>query len=471
MIMSSVLSLSILSAAALALSTAVALAGVSAQQAARLGGPELTPVGAERAGNAEGTIPPWTGGLGEPIPGFEAGDHHADPYPDDPVLFTINAANVERYADKLSEGQQALLREYPESWYMNVYPTRRSAAYPEFVYAAIKANATQAELITAGQGGVRNANITSPFPIPQQGVEVLWNHTLRWRGIRVSRINGQAALTRLLGNYRVVLFQEEIAYFYGDPNTLPIKRKYPTLSIAFKQKILAPGFQSGFGQLLLESSDYTKQQRESWQYNPNLRRVLRQPFSGFDNPGPLSDGLRFQDELDMFNGSPALFEWKLLGKRELYIPYNAYRLHSDKLEYEDILQKHHINPELARYELHRVWVVEGTVRSATRNPTTRDPLKRGHLYSRRVFYVDEDTWQLAVADNYDKKGQLWRFSEGHMLDYYEVPVPWYTLEVYEDLRQRRYLANGLDNRRDTYTFSDDINPNKFSPLALDFYVR
>ena len=457
--------------AALMLGISVAFAGVSPQEAARLGGPELTPTGAERAGNEEGSIPPWTGGIKEPLPDFEPGDHHSDPFADDPVLFTINAANADRYADKLSEGQLALLRKYPNSWHMNVYPTRRSAAYPEFVYEAIKANATRAELITEGLGGVAGADIASPFPLPQQGVELIWNHTLRWRGIRVSRTNGQAAITRLFGNYRLVLFKEEIAFPYGDPRPSPHKRRYFSTSIIFKTKILAPGALAGFGQLMLEPSDYNQQQRLSWVYNANLRRVLRQPFSGFDNPAPQSDGLRFHDEADMFNGSPALFDWKLLGKRELYIPYNAYKLHSSEVSYDDILQKRHINPQLARYELHRVWVVEGTVRSRQRKRATLDPQKRGHSYSRRVFYLDEDTWQIAVADNYDRDGKLWRHSEGHAVNYYEVPVPWYTLEVFHDLRARRYLANGLDNGRDSYIFTDTINPREFSPLSLENYVR
>ena len=173
----------------------------------------------------------------------------------------------------------------------------------------------------------------------------------------------------------------------------------------------------------------------------------------------------------MFNGSPALFNWKLLGKRELYIPYNSYRLHSGELSSSDILHSDHLNPELLRYELHRVWVVEGTVRSSGRNRSTLDPEKRGHVYSRRVFYLDEDSWQIAVSDNYDKDGKLQRLGEGHMFNYYEVSVPWFTMEVFHDFKARRYLASGVDNSLVPIRFSDDINPNKFSPLALDYYLR
>ena len=457
-------------AVAMAVHTGTAVAAVSPQQAASLGGPELTPVGAQRPGNEAGTIPAWTGGIDTVATGA-ADTQSAPPYSDDTPLFTINAENVDEYAEQLSEGQKALLQLYPDSWYLNVYKTRRSASYPQYVYDAVKSNATRAQLVSDGLGGVRDADISSPFPIPQQGAEVLWNHILRWRGIHSDRLNGRAAVTRGRASYRVVIFQEQLASPYGQRITSELERQHPNIAMAFKQRVLAPGFESGLGQLILFPTDYTRDQRQGWLYNPNLRRVMRNPTGGFDNPAPNSDGLLLQDETDMFNGSPALFEWRLLGKRELYIPYNSYPLHSSDLAYSDILKTGHINPQLARYELHRVWVVEGTVRTTSRDRTTLDPQKRGHVYSRRVFYLDEDSWQLAVADNYDSDGKLWRVSEGHMINYYQVPVPWYTLEVYHDLQQQRYVANGLDNRFRPIKFSNSINPNKFSPLALDYFVR
>jgi hypothetical protein len=452
---------------ALALATR-ALAGVSAQEAARLGGPELTPVGAERAGNAEGTIPAWTGGITGPIPGYQPGEHHRDPFPDDPILFTISDANQERYADKLSEGQKALLRAYP-SWRMNVYRSRRSAAYPEFVYQALKSNAVNARLVPTGRGGVRDSEISSPFPIPGQGVEVVWNHNLRWRGMYVERSNGIAAVTRR-GFYRIVILKEEMVFPYGFPYEHSIKTRFPDILAAFKQKLVSPGSRSGFGQLSLEPLDYSDQNRNSWLYSANLRRVFRTPFAGLDTPAPNSDALRTVDQFDMFNGTPYLFNWTLLGKREIYVPYNAYRLHSKELAYSDILGKQHINPELTRYELHRVWVVEGVLDPAV----VRRDIPGGrpnHIYSKRVFYLDEDSWQIVLTEDYDHEDQLWRVGEGHVINYYEVPLPWTTLEVWYDLKARRYLVGGLDNRRLMYRFSETGNPKNFSPNALNYYVR
>lgn len=447
-----------------------AAGAVSSLEAATLDSAALTPLGAERSGNAAGTIPPWTGGITEPIPGYEPGNHHADPYPQDQVLFTITAANMEQYAENLSAGQKALLELHPDSWRMNVYRSRRSAAYPDFVYAALKTNATVATLIPAGRGGVRDSIVTSPFPLPRNGEEVIWNHNLRWRGIHVTRAGAFAPITRR-GNYTLVFLEEDWTSPYALPGPHPLKTRFPNLLGAFKQKVLAPSFLAGAGRLAVESTNYNDVNRMSWIYSPDLRRVLRTPFAGYDNPSPNTDGLRFNDEVDMYNGSPVLFDWKLLGKRELYIPYNAYRIHSDALEVEDILQKSHINPDFARYELHRVWVVEGTVKVPKRNPNALRLEDRGHQYSRRVFYIDEDTWQIAAADNYDSDGQLWRVSEGHMINFYEVPAPAYTLEVFYDLKQQRYLATGLNNQRRAARFDEEINSRLFGPNALEYYVR
>ena len=434
-------------------------AAVPPEQAAKLDGPEFTPLGAERQGNAAGTIPAWEGGITKPPSGYRPGQQHIDPFADDHMQFSINAGNLQEHTDKLSEGQIALLRAYPDSWHMQIYPTRRSVAYPQWVYAAIKDNATTAQLLREGNGGVINSNVSSPFPFPANGVEVVWNHNLRWRGIRVSRSLGQAAITRL-GRYSVTITQQDIALPYGAPPDNPLRKKFPNILFALKGKVIEPGLLSGEGSLLIEPIDQTSEPRKSWLYVPSLRRILRAPHFSDDYPASNTDNLRTVDEGDLYNGSPERFDWKLLGKREMYIPYNAYRLDAGNLKFKDILQRHHINPELARYELHRVWVVEGTLKPGMR-----------HLYSRRVFYVDEDSWQVALADNYDKDGKLFRTSEAHAMNYYEMPLLWTTLEVYYDFNEKRYLVSGLDNGRIPYRFSDSADPREFSPNALNYYIR
>jgi hypothetical protein len=201
--------------------------------------------------------------------------------------------------------------------------------------------------------------------------------------------------------------------------------------------------------------DQVKQPRQAWTYNSGQRRVRRAPNVAYDAPGTASDGLRTTDDFDMYNGAPDRYTWTLKGKQELLIPYNDYKLHSDSLKYEDIIKPGHINPDLVRYEKHRVWVVEANLKSDTR-----------HTYKKRVFFIDEDSWQIAVTDIYDNRDELYRVGVAHGINYYEVPTQWSTLEVFHDIQARRYIAIGLDNEASMYDFGADLQDNSFTPAAL-----
>jgi hypothetical protein len=406
----------------------------------------LTPVGAKRDGNAAGTIPAWTGGLTEAPANYSPQFHETDPFADDQPLFTIDAGNAAKYADNLSPGQRALLEQYPETWRLHVYPSRRTAAYPQFVYDALAANAESAQLITEGRGGVNGSDITSPFPQPENGLEVIWNHNLRWRGIRVQRSQGTAAVTRA-GNFTLVLDEQDWGFPYGFRNQTAFKQRYPNLLLAVKSKTVEPDFLSG-------------NPRKTWNYVRSLRRIIRAPYTGYELPAGNTDGLRTVDDFGLYNGPPDRYDWRLIGKRELYIPYNSYRAHSSDLSPKNLVMPGHLNPEHLRYELHRVWEVEAVLKADAR-----------HIYGRRVFYLDEDSWQIAVADSYDLDGKLWRVNEAHAVNFYTVPVLWSTLEVFHDLQPERVLINGLDNRRRPHRFLNTGDPREFSPNALIYYLR
>ncbi len=435
-----------------------ARAEVSAEEAEKLR-MTLTPVGAERAGNAAGTIPPWTGGITHPPAGYKPGAWHPDPFPEDEPLFSITAENAHEHEAHLSKGQLSLLAAYPESWRMKVYKTRRSAAYPDWVYEALIENATNARVVLEGKGGVENARVSSPFPIPNSGIEAIWNHNLRWRGVRVSRAEGETAVTRS-GRYTLIQSVQELGFPYASKQETAFTRRYPNVLIAIKEKIFAPALLSGNGGVVIETIDQTDDPRKAWSYSQSLRRVLRNPYVAYDFPADGSDSLRTVDDSAMFIGPPDRFEWKLHGKQEIYIAYNAYRLHDGNIGPKDILQRQHIDPELARYELHRVWKLEATLKEG-----------EDHIYSRRIFYLDEDSWQIALAESYDRDGRLWRVNEAHALNYYEVPVLWDTLQVYHDLIARRYAITGLDNARKPPRFKEGGDPREFNPNALQYYVR
>jgi hypothetical protein len=442
----------------LAAATGSASAEVSAQEAAKLDG-VLTPIGAERAGNAAGTIPAWTGGIEQLPAGYKKGQRHPDPYAGDEPLFTITAKNAHEHEKHLSKGQRAMLAAYPETWKLHVYPTRRSASYPDWVYEAVVENATSARLVLEGKGGVAGARVSSPFPIPRSGLEAIWNHNLRWRGVRITRTEGETAVTRA-GNYNVIRSIQEIGFPYASRVETAFTRRYPNVLIAIKEKVFAPALLSGDGALIIETIDQTHDPRRAWTYSRALRRVLRNPFVAYDFPADGSDSLRTVDDSDLFIGPPDRFDWKLHGKQEIYIAYNAYRLHSGGVGPKQILRRQHIDPELARYELHRVWKLEAVLKEGAE-----------HIYSRRIFYLDEDSWQIGLAESYDRDGRLWRVNESHALNLYEVPALWHTLLVYHDLAARRYAITGLDNARQPPQFREGGDPREFNPNALQYYVR
>lgn len=414
-------------------------------------GNELTPLGGITSGNADGTIPVWEGGLTQAPAGYTPGNHYIDPYASDAIQFTITNNNVSDYADKLSEGHKALLKTYPDTFKLNVYPTRRSAAAPQRIYDATKRVASTAQL-TADGNGVTGAIEGTPFPIPANGLEVIWNHILRWRGNYVERNISQAAPTRG-GDYTLVKFKDVFSFLYSHEGMT--EEKVNNLILYFKQEVLAPARLAGGVLLGHETLNQNIENRKAWLYNPGQRRVRRAPNVAFDNPGTASDGMRTNDQFDMYNGSPERYNFELIGKKEIYVPYNNYKIASPTLKYEDILTPLHINQDHPRYELHRVWVVEATLKEDER-----------HIYKRRTFYVDEDSWQILIVDQYDNRDQLWRVSEGMAMNYYDVPALWTTLEVHTDLQAGRYLVLGLDNEDVPFNFNVTFSDSDFSPAAL-----
>lgn len=426
-----------------------ALAEITAEQIARLG-KDLTPLGGERAGNAEGTIPPWEGGLLTLPAGYKPGDHHPDPYSTDEVLFTISADNLSQYGSKVTPGHQAMIGTY-DSFQMNVYPTRRSASVPQRIYDATREVAATAKL-TADGSGVEGSLIGIPFPIPSNGQEAIWNHLLRYRGDAGERYFAQVTPTRG-GRYTLVKFEEQYSIPYSHAD---ITQETLNNNLAFfKQRVVAPARLSGGILLIHETLDQIKEPRNAWTYNPGQRRVRRAPNLAYDNPGTASDGLRTTDNFEMFSGAIDRYDWTLIGKQEFYLPYNSYQLHSDALEYDDIVTPLHINPDHVRYELHRVWVVDAKLKEGAR-----------HIYKRRTFYIDEDTWQILHVDQYDNRDQLWRVSDAYVINYYEVPMVWTTLEAHVDLQAGRYLAIGLNNESKMHDFGVKLSAGDFTPAAL-----
>ena len=416
----------------------------------------LTPFGATLAGNAEGTIPTWEGGIQRPIAGYAGpGSMHANPYADDTVLYTVTAENLDQFAALLSPGLQAMLKRYPQSFRIPVYPSRRSHAAPQWVYDNTRKNAETAHL-TADGNGVEGAYGGIPFPRADQALQMYWNHITRWRGQFISN-EGTDASVYPDGKLSLVSRNTEVKFQYYDPTG-----SADTLNnrlFALKSAVTAPARLARSGVLVHETLNQDLASRQAWVFDNGRRRVLRAPLLAFDMSVSAADGLMTADDTDMVNGSPSRFDWKLIGKQEMLIPYNNYEL--ERIELEKLLTPNHLNPDQTRFELHRVWVIEATLKTEWR-----------HVYSRRVFYLDEDSWSVAIADQYDTNAKLWRVSLAFLKNFYELPATLPAAYVFHDLQSGRYHAQGLaKDGKEAMTLEAVPADTQFTPAALSKFIR
>lgn len=426
-----------------------AQAKVDSTQAARLG-QDLTPLGGERAGNAAGTIPAWDGGLAQPPANYQPGMHHPDPYSADAPLYQVNSQNLAQYQAQLPAGLQVLLEKNPD-YALRVFPTRRSAAAPQRIYDATRFNAQTAELISGGNG-VDGVAAGIPFPLPKTGQEVIWNHIMRYRGDQISFVTNQAAVLSN-GTYNLLKLERDIYFLYGREGVSP--QDLDNTLFYYKYTVVAPSKLAGSALVVQETLDQILAIRKAWRFSRGERRVRRLPMLAYDSVQPDTYGMATADQVDSYNGAPDRYEWTLVGKQEMLVPYNSYAVHQKGIPYDSILRNNTVNPELLRYELHRVWVVEADLRKGFSHP-----------YSKRRFYIDEDSWQVLAADLYDKNGELSGVQESHSISYYDVPMFGSTLETIYDFKGKRYFVDGLDNNEPMYNFNAKLTPRDFTPQAL-----
>ncbi|MFQ3190125.1 MAG: hypothetical protein ACI936_001255 [Paraglaciecola sp.] len=432
--------------------SASVIANVTPEQAEQLG-KNLTPLGAEMASNLDGTIPTWSGGLHSTNTAKSKDNGRPEnPFPNDKPLFVITNANLTQYQDNLSPGQIAMFNKYAD-YKMPIYQTRRTAAYSEEMNSVVKKNATTAKLIKDGYG-VSNFDRAIPFPIATNAMEILWNHITRFRGGSLKRFT-TAIPVQANGSFVPVKLNGELAwpeYLEGGRDA----EKDDNILFYYKQQITGPARLTGTALLVHETMDQVKDARRAWVYNSGQRRVRRAPNVAYDGPGAGTDGLRTSDNFDMYNGAPDRYNWKLIGKKEIYIPYNSYKLLDMNAKYSDIINAGYLNPEYLRYELHRVWEIEAELKEGFR-----------HIYAKRTMFIDEDSWGASVIDHYDGRGELWKVAEAHNMQFYDVDTPWLAAETLHDLSSGRYLVTGLANEEPTFIlWGNKVTHRDFSTSAL-----
>jgi hypothetical protein len=439
----------ILLSAALVAPVLPAMAAVSAEEAAKLKG-ELTPYGAEKAGNKDGSIPPWTGGYTTLIPGDKPGGRRGDPFANEKPLFSITSKNAEQYADKLTDGVKAMLNKYPE-YRIDVYPTHRTAVAPKWVYDNIFKNATTAKLVNDipenFYGGV-------PFPIPKTGAEVIWNHMLRWRGTSYGTNVTQYQITT---DGRAVMtvdgVQDIQSPIYMPDGSWEAFDKSGSLFYQIRFVNIGPAIRAGEAIVGGQALDGNKS--PAWVYLTGQRRVRKLPNPCCDTPTPYTAGMMSFDELEVWTGRIDRFDWKLLGKKEMYIPYNNNRILQPKTDAE-VIGPHYVKPEYNRFELHRVWVVEATLRPGQR-----------HQAVRNRYYCNEDNWQCVLADRWDANGQLWRTVWGMNFVAPDLPGTVSSHFGYNELLSgNAFIANLYTGKQAHYPLKPRFPDSNFTPEAL-----
>jgi hypothetical protein len=410
----------------------------------------LTPVGAERAGNKEGTIPPWTGGYTSNAAAYRDGKARPDPFAGEKPLFSITAANLSEYGAKLPEGAKVLLKKYPD-YRMDIYPTHRSAAFPEAVTDNIFRNATRAHAAPEGIAyGVEGAAGGIPFPIPKSGFEVVWNHLLAfWGPAREMHLDTYVASSN--GSIELATGYKEVADFpYYYPGATPTSFD----GYYFKTRHIEDSPPAKFGESYLawQPIDTARYKFAAWRLLPGERRVRRAPSLSYDIPDPDASGFENLDEYYIFFGGPDRYDFKLLGKREMYIPYNNNRFYLQSAQH--VMQPIHANPDDLRYELHRVWVVEGTLAPG-----------KHHIVPRRRLYFDEDTWLAVYSDSWDEDGKLWKFAQGTPYLMPDVPAVILGSQFVYDFDLGGYVYGFAFNRR-AYKVTAPHPASVFSPDIL-----
>ncbi len=440
-------------AAILAVTSASAVAAVSPDEAAQLG-KNLTPVGAEKAGNKDGTIPAWTGGLTQIPADFKTGSGiRPDPFAADKPRLVITGQNADQFKDQLTAVTHALLKRYP-TMRVDVYPTHRPVVYPKKILENTSRNATQAKTSDGGLG-IDNALPGYPFPIPKTGNEAMWNHLLRYNGgasvCKYDSYNidssGVATLSTTGNNI------QEWPPFAAANLDKVLTGKSPFWLI--KQEYTGPARRAGESLIVYDHVSPLSQPRKAWQYLPGQRRVKLAPEIAYDTPNPGVSGAATYDDAFVYNGAMDRYDFKLVGKREVIIPYNAYKAVYFPGSKANVTTPKHFNPDLLRWELHRVWVIEATLK----------PGKR-HIYQKRTFYLDEDSWVAVASDSYDARGQLYRGLFAPQAFAYDAQATQTNLQVSYDLVAGLYASQGNCGLYYGIKFRDPFPARDWMPDAL-----
>lgn len=397
----------------------------AAADIARLG-QDLTGAGAEKAGSKDGSIPEF-GGMSKPLPGWSAGKLREDfwKYKAEKPLFVIDASNVDKYADKLTAGQVQMLKQV-KGYTMPVYPTHRECGLPDAVLANTKEGAGKAAIAKDGWSLESAVLPGVPFPLPQKGIEVMWNWLMRYQGLAAEWPDGYTVVSPRPGTTAPIVARwNQLSYYPWAKPGKNSPQENKAMQNGFYYLYSEPAALAGQGTV---QRYYFNKDTDTFYYFTGQRRVRRLPAYAYDAPLIGYENQYPADISFVFYGNPDRFDWKIVGKKEVYVPYNGFAMQRFGIKIDEAMGPNSVKPSMRRYELHRVWEIEGTVKSGVRHSTPK-----------KTLYVDEDTWLVAVGDDFDAQGKIWKAKENYITPEWEIGACASAASVYNDLISSRYV--------------------------------
>jgi hypothetical protein len=379
-------------------------------------------------------------GLSATPAGWSQGQVRADfwKYKDEKPVATITASNVAQYADKLSPGQLELFKSNP-SYEMVIYPTHRDCGFPDWINQNTTANKSKAKLDASGNYLADAVLPGVVFPDPKNGAEAMWNFQTRYTGIGdlvqwrtyVSPSSG--------GSDPIITMSAGGQYTPWGKKGQASPAQVNELQSGNVLKIISPAALAG--QAGVFRNYFSNKEQEGYYYFPGQRRVRRMPSYSYDAPQIGYENQYTVDEVYVFYGAIDRYNWKLAGKKELYVPYNDFGMYKFKDDFKKVMSNKGIDPQYRRYELHEVYVVEGTLKSDVR-----------HISAKKVFYFDPDSWNILSGEDYDAQGKLFKYREAYSIPTWDLGGVCTALPTYQfNFQSGRYVADNL-----LFGLTDDV---------------
>jgi hypothetical protein len=337
---------------------------------------------------------------------------------------------------------------------ITVQDTTDTPLRQEYIDASLQHHGT----VALGGAELQNYVAGLPFPLldphdPQAGLKGAWNYRYRDRGENVQywptneHRTGSGAVERSESFYIVMQFEAGQL----DPASDREAREKDGVYSKRYMRVLAPADAEGQQILSLTYEDDTRLD-DQWLYDVKTRRTRKVVYNPYAAPG---NGQLLAEDTSGFNGYIHVYDWRYLGEKIVLAPSP---IHSAE---PTLGGKGNWYPQ-DPWELRKAIVLEA--KSPASHP----------VYSRRLLYLDVQTYANLYTFAYDHTGQHRRtFLQVYFHPQFNpwnnpVWLPQLSAQLSIDYAQDR--ASIFQTRKVVYNV--DLNENRwFSVMALMLYGK